>query len=102
MTLHCPWCGNVLIPTEAGNLICGDGQMVLSVKLEKRLREVFEDQSRPSKASPLDNSNPWHCAGCGVPLVSNANGKEHCPKCGRTMGEFVYELLEFHPHAGVG
>ena len=98
MLLHCPWCGNELARQE-GELFCQDGQMGLSAHLEKRLREVFVDQSRPSRASPHDNMDQWHCAGCGILLVRDAEGKARCPKCSHTMGEFAYELVEFHPHA---
>jgi hypothetical protein len=71
--------------------------MSLSKNLKQLLRQVFGEQARPSKPSPLDRMDKWHCAGYGVPLVDDA-GIGRCPDGGHTMGEFAYELIEFHPH----
>lgn len=83
---------------EDGNLGCVDGNMWLSKKLERDLREKFEESGRPSKASPFDTTI-WYCAGCGEKLNRGNDGVARCPRCNHTMGEFSYSLIEFHPHA---
>ncbi len=72
--------------------------MGLSQHLEEDLREVFLHQSRPAQSSPFDTMDKWHCAGCGTRLARERDGVARCPDCRRTMGEFSYQLIEFHPH----
>jgi hypothetical protein len=98
MTLHCPWCGAGFVRDESGKLVCSASVMGLSRHLEFRFREVFGEQGRPSKPSSMDSMDKWYCAGCGVALVCDDDGIERCPACRHTMGEFAYELVEFHPH----
>jgi hypothetical protein len=31
-------------------------------------------------------------------MVETEAGLVTCPKCGLALGEFVYELIELHPH----
>jgi rubrerythrin len=39
----------------------------------------------------------WYCPGCGV-AIERRDKPLQCPECGRLMDDFVYELIEFHPH----
>jgi rubrerythrin len=72
--------------------------MELSRHLEAKFRAVFIDQSRDPTPFALDTMDKWHCAGCGLRLVIDADGIARCPNCKRTMGEFAYEITELHPH----
>ena len=97
--MYCPWCGGLLADSEGdGSLECKTSGMSLSKKLESRLRDVFEFPFRDSEKHHLDKSGGWFCAGCGVRLVPAEDGTFRCPRCNRTMGEFVFELVEVHPH----
>jgi predicted RNA-binding Zn-ribbon protein involved in translation (DUF1610 family) len=102
--MHCPWCGGELTLSEDGtHLECKPGGMGLSKRLEQNFRDVFELSLREPKTNSLnDRSEGWWCAGCGVRLVATAQDIFRCPSCSRTMGEFVYELVEFHPRCVCG
>ena len=96
--LHCPYCGDALSRAPEGYLVCQNSGMGLSRELERRLTEVFLSEEREPSPSPFDTMDKWHCAGCGEKLAPNDDGLERCPSCRRTMGEFSYQLIEFHPH----
>jgi tRNA(Ile2) C34 agmatinyltransferase TiaS len=99
MTLHCPFCGGELTASAGGELECKRGGMQLSEELERRFRDVFELSLRPAKRSPFDaQSGRWYCPGCGLQLQLGEEGIYRCPSCSKTIGEFVYPLIEFHPH----
>jgi rubrerythrin len=74
--------------------------MELSTNLERRLKDVFEASSQGSKDNhPLNYaSGNWFCPGCGLHLEKASDGAYRCPLCNRTIGQFVYEIVEFHPH----
>jgi rubrerythrin len=73
--------------------------MGLSKKLKDALTDVYELGARPPKPNRFDfTSGRWFCPKCAVHLEQAASGKYECPTCNRTIGEFVYELVEFHPH----
>jgi len=96
--LHCPWCGDGLVRHDSGELVCAASGMGLSQDLERRLSEVFVYDARLPQPSPFDGIDKWYCAGCGKRLERGDDGSARCPDCGRTMGEFSYQLIEFHPH----
>ncbi len=99
MALHCPFCGDELSASALGELECKRGDMQLSKELERRFRDVFEFSLRPAKRSPLDvRSGRWYCPGCGAQLELAEDGIYRCPNCCKTIGEFVYPLIELHPH----
>lgn len=98
--LHCPWCGEAFSRDEQrGELVCPRSGMGLSKDLEQRLSEVFITETRSPKLSPFDGIDKWYCAGCGERLNISEDSSARCPDCGRTMGEFSYQLIEFHPHS---
>jgi predicted RNA-binding Zn-ribbon protein involved in translation (DUF1610 family) len=39
-----------------------------------------------------------HCPGCGVMAEESTPGDLRCPKCARSLVEFVHSLIERHPH----
>lgn len=102
--LHCPRCG-VPLTFKGNELECGPGEMELSEQLSKRLTECYVAQSRlpvdgpfmhQGKPHPIGGS--WFCPGCGVPMVERSTGDLRCPKCDRSLVEFIRPLIELHPH----
>ena len=98
--LHCPYCGRGLTWKD-GVLRCQVGGMELSEQLRKKLTECYVDQVRvPSHLPPVEalvsEEERWHCPQCarvltGKPLLS-------CESCGKYLNEFLFELIELHPH----
>jgi len=101
--MYCPWCGKGLTTSANGQYLeCQSGNMGLSKHLEARLREVYELEEREPKQSPNDRSDGWFCPKCSHELVLSVDGAYRCPTCARTIGEFTYEIVEFHPHEAAG
>jgi phage FluMu protein Com len=64
------------------------------------LTECFElDERRPSEEPTVCASGTWFCPACGVRMVTKEGVEVRCPRCERTLNEFVYALTELHPHA---
>ena len=96
--MYCPRCGDLLTMSTDGELQCTRGDMQLSKHLEQRLREVYELDLRFPEKHVLDKERGgWFCPKCGVRLERSAEVYA-CPNCSRTIGEFVFELIELHPH----
>jgi tRNA(Ile2) C34 agmatinyltransferase TiaS len=105
MKLFCPKCGAALAKTVDGHFECKRGRMPLAHHLEQRLIECFVTEARrprePSgvyKAGPPKIGGTWFCPGCGVMTTESTPGDVRCPKCSRSLSEFVYALVERHPH----
>ena len=105
MKLFCPKCGELLAKTVDGHFECKRGGMPLAQELERRLIECFVTETRrprePSivcKGGPPKIGGQWHCPGCGVMAEESTPGDLRCPKCGRSLVEFVHSLIERHPH----
>jgi hypothetical protein len=98
--MYCPRCGDSLEDTD-GTLACVRGEMPLSKDLGRRLRECFEEKSR----EPIDErvlvGGQWFCPGCGVATKEEVPGAVRCVRCGRSLGEFMFALVELHPHKRV-
>lgn len=96
--MFCPKCGNRLVQIDE-DLTCVQGQMLLSDDLERRLTECFI--SRVVKPTELRLSylvgGEWYCPGCGVSIVEE-DGIVRCGQCGLPLNEFIYSLVELHPH----
>lgn len=77
--------------------------MLLTQHMAKCLHESFIARSVPPKEPiPTDSfrwGGTWYCPGCGVQMqeIPATNGVV-CPKCGGTLGPFLYRLVERHPH----
>jgi uncharacterized Zn finger protein (UPF0148 family) len=94
--MFCPWCGDALV--ESGNTLeCRRGGMQLSAALRQQLDEVFVQRSRRGKALRVKFQGAWHCPGCGAPTVVD-DGHIRCVTCGELLDEFIYPLVELHPH----
>ncbi len=79
--------------------------MPLAHQLEQRLVECFVTEARrPREPSFVYNGGPpkiggqWFCPGCGVMAEESTPGDLRCPKCSRSLAEFVHSLIEPHPH----
>lgn len=99
--MHCPKCNAQLIRESDGTLACVPGRMAISRHLSNGLTECFESGGarRPSEGPTKVASGEWFCPACGVAMLTSREVEVRCPKCTRTLNEFVYELIELHPHA---
>jgi uncharacterized Zn finger protein (UPF0148 family) len=100
--LHCPKCGARLERNARGALECRAGQMEISRILEERLTECYVDESRAPRERRIPVTaaigRSWFCPACGVPTTEATSGDVRCPRCARSLSEFLYHLIEFHPH----
>jgi ribosomal protein S27AE len=96
--MFCPKCGEPLEEVN-GELTCRKGNMGLSAYVAEGLRACFIEKTRnPSdKQLTYKVGGRWFCPGCGVQMVEHA-GLIQCPKCSRCLSEFLYPLVERHPH----
>ena len=101
--MFCPKCGAKFKDTLGRPLECERGGMPLSADLERRLRECYVQGVRMPRPEPLRYrvGDRWFCPGCGVRVTQANPGDIRCPKCERSLGEFIYALVELHPHAPV-
>ena len=96
--MYCPKCGDEMV-TQGGEVFCRRGRMGLARVVENRLTECFvANTATPSdKAFAFRIGGTWFCPGCGVQDVEEA-GVIRCPRCHRSLNEFVHNLIEQHPH----
>ena len=103
--MHCPKCGDVL-EEVGGKLLCVRGEMELSQHLAKSLRECYVDKVRlPKEPPPVSEmthkrgvGGGWFCPGCGIATEEKTPWNVSYPQCRRGIWEYLYELIEFHPH----
>jgi hypothetical protein len=96
--MYCAKCGMPVNRVE-GIWTCSSGQFALSARLGDRLAARFEADSKPLplKAHPPQmRLDLWYCPGCGVAL----DAAHQCPDCNESLTDFMYELVELHPHGG--
>ena len=73
--------------------------MYLSQNLSHHLEECYVTKTK----LPCDFKfsfqvgGDWFCPGCGVQM-SEEEGVVRCAKCGLSINEFIYELVERSPH----
>jgi hypothetical protein len=99
--VFCPKCGAPMIVKD-GTFRCVPGEMQLSKNLHDGLSEVFVTRTRKARPHALNWGGGWFCPGCGIAAAAD---KEHvqCQSCGEYLDEFLYALIERHPHrAGDG
>lgn len=99
--MFCPKCGDKLVRTGR-ELTCVKGKMGLSQNLEKRLTDCFIlkiDKPKEFKFSFVVGGN-WFCPDCGVKEIEK-EGFICCPHCGLSLNEFIFQLVEIHPHAAI-
>jgi hypothetical protein len=102
--LFCPKCGDLLI-ASGETMKCVKGEMELSQRLFSGLRECYIENTRSpkditfthnGKAHPIGGR--WFCPACGVKIAEAITGVLKCPKCTRSVVEFIFDLIELHPH----
>ena len=105
MKLYCPKCGEPLTESDTGELECVPGKMPLAPALEKRLRQTFGPGGGTSVGQRFTYGGRahavggrWYCPCCGVRAAEQSPGDLRCPRCGRSLVEFVVPLTELHPH----
>jgi len=96
--MYCPKCGDEL-QNVRGALTCLRGDMPLSPSLSAAFTEIFVHKSRtaPCHRNAHLISGAWYCPGCGIPLVEEL-GSTVCPRCNQSLDEFLFPLIELHPH----
>lgn len=98
--MYCPKCGDILEDIE-GTLTCVRGDMPLAQNLQARLRACFEENSEEPKDARVLVGGRWFCPACGIATKEESAGAVRCTKCGRSIGEFMFALVELHPHKRV-
>jgi DNA-directed RNA polymerase subunit M/transcription elongation factor TFIIS len=103
--LYCPKCGDAFKETESGGFICERGQMELSERMSQSLSECYVENKRRPKTFNYESDikysrigGSWFCPGCGVPINETSPAKLICEKCDKNLLEFIYQLVELHPH----
>jgi len=101
MNMFCPKCGDKLIELENGLLHCARGRLSFSADLSSRLTLCCQGRQRPSDA-PFGNGvragGIWFCPRCGRQCEEDQPGDVRCPECQFALNEFIYPLVERHPH----
>ena len=96
--MHCPKCGE---PMETGGpeYRCLPGDMSLASGVERDLVQGFLDPGiqAPPKPWNLGMGGPWYCPRDGA-AMSESDGILACPVCQRSLNEYLYRLVELHPH----
>lgn len=105
VSLYCPRCGEAMRRNADGEVCCERGQMGLSEDLEERFVSRYIERTNVSNRTtftygdrPLSVGGKWFCPGCGRPIVERSPGVLTCDDCGQSIVEFVYPLIERHPH----
>jgi hypothetical protein len=75
------------------------GEMGLSKHLADGLFEVYvkETRSASTRALSFGVGGTWFCPGCACRL-SEREDTVICDRCGHSLNEFIYELVELHRH----
>jgi uncharacterized Zn finger protein (UPF0148 family) len=97
--MYCPKCSELLQNID-GELTCVSGDMALSKRMENDLYECFVSCSREPREREFEFvwGGTWFCPGCGDQMIEGAKGAVRCPSCQRNLAEFIYHLVELHPH----
>jgi rubrerythrin len=76
--------------------------MPLSDELSAALMNAFNLKTRvgPHQRLPFESGRLWYCPGCGVRMIE-ADHSLTCPLCHQSLNEFVFLLIELHPHKAV-
>ncbi len=96
--MFCPKCNDELVQLE-NELTCLKGKMGLSRNLEQGLTECFILKIRTPREKKFSFvvGGKWFCPGCGVSMFEK-DGHIRCPQCDLCLNEFIFALVEMHPH----
>ncbi|MDB6007553.1 MAG: hypothetical protein JWR15_4540 [Prosthecobacter sp.] len=105
VSLYCPRCGEAMHRNADGEVYCERGQMGLSEDMEERLVSRFIERTSVSTRTtftygdrPQSVGGKWFCPECGRPIIERSPGVLTCDGCGQSIVDFVYHLVELHPH----
>jgi predicted amidophosphoribosyltransferase len=96
--MYCPKCGKDMEQIN-GVWTCRRGDMPLSERVSAAFVDtyVLKIRANEHKRTALKWGGVWYCPGCGVRLQEQ-DGLLACRECGRSLNEFLYDLIELHPH----
>ena len=97
--MFCPKCGQLLTYTLDERLVCAAGKMEFTQHLTSKFEECYLAQTRNPREMKFNFvvGGEWYCPVCGV-SAKEEDGHIRCPKCNRSLNEFIYQLIERHPH----
>jgi rubrerythrin len=102
--MFCPKCGD-LLKEERGVFFCERGEMESSQRMAEGLYSRFVSKTENpeefqfAKAGNRFVGGQWFCPGCGVLMQEEVPGAVRCPQCGRNLRNYLWELIELHPHS---
>ena len=82
---------------DVHQIVCSIGHRILRAltHLGDCLEERFAGGYKPGRLGAGDmRINLWYCPSCGTPT----DGEMRCPDCARSLRDFLYDLVELHPH----
>jgi hypothetical protein len=94
--LFCPRCAAAM-DRSGGELTCLPGDMGLSRRLETALLGRFGGRVNADAPAPTPGSS-WYCPACRLPIGEGMT----CGACGESLREFLFQLVELHPHRKIG
>jgi hypothetical protein len=95
--VFCPKCSEEMEQIN-GVWACRRGEMPLSLHMSTAFTDVYVLKTRTSdRRATFKWGGVWYCPGCGVP-AEEREGSVKCNRCGRFLDEFLYQLIEHHPH----
>jgi hypothetical protein len=98
--MYCPKCGDALQESQ-GSFKCLRGDMELSRYIADRLYACFVAKSEEPEEAKLAYKvgGRWFCPGFGIAMKEEIAGTVRCSQCRRNIGNFIPQLVEFHPHS---
>ena len=98
MVIYCPKCGSQM-DTSGREFTCHRGQMGLSQRMRDELIAGFitPGVQTPPRAWSIGIGGAWFCPRDATRMVES-DGVLACPQCGRSLNQYVYQLIELHPH----
>jgi hypothetical protein len=96
--MYCPKCGREMIKKD-DHYYCDAGDMYLSKSVSQGLFDTFISRIMPPKDSQwrYGIGGEWYCPADAARMIED-NGYITCPACHLFINEFVYQLIERHPH----
>jgi hypothetical protein len=92
---YCPKCGQEVVEKD-GIWACTSGGLEFSMRVGGQLAATYGASFLPGRkpAAPMQ-VGVLFCPSCCAVL-----GREYvCPECHRSLRQFIFQLIEIHPHA---
>lgn len=73
--------------------------MPLSDQLSAALTNAFIRNTRiiQHRRLSFEVGGTWYCPGCGMRVIED-DGSITCAECGQSLNDFIFPLIELHPH----